>query len=219
MKRHTTVYRLKKDGQTLDFHSEREACDFLGVAKCSVASCYRRNGKCKGWEIVKIGSSTHGGTKSRLFKIWSGMHERCERENHKHYENYGGRGITVCNEWSDFATFEHWATETGYKDGLSIDRVDVDGNYTPANCRWATMREQQNNRRNNRKIEYNGEIHTVTEWAEITGIGKTTIKERLNMGWGAEKTLTFPIRPRTTGHRASVGYHSIARMDGGADSG
>lgn len=75
MKRNTTIYRLKKEGQTLTFQSEQEACDFLGVAKCSVASCYRRNGKCKGWQIEKIGSSTHGHTKSRLFKIWSGMHE------------------------------------------------------------------------------------------------------------------------------------------------
>lgn len=151
----------------------------------------------------------HGCTHTRLFKIWSGMKERCYRHAHSYYMDYGGREIKICEEWkNNFLTFKKWAEANGYTENLTIDRIDVDGDYSPENCRWATMREQQNNKRNNRKIEYNGESHTVTEWAEITGIGKTTIKERLNRGWGAEKTLSTPIRPRTKGYRTSAGYYS-----------
>lgn len=139
---------------------------------------------------------THGGTKTRLFKIWQSMHERCESKSHIHYKNYGGRGISVCDEWKDFITFREWALNNGYSDILSIDRIDVNGNYNPLNCRWVTMKEQHNNKRTNHKIEYNGEVHTIAQWSEITGIGKTTIKERINVGWSAEDVLTKPVRKR-----------------------
>lgn len=147
---------------------------------------------------------THGMTRTRLFKIWTSMRERCEREKHPHYNDYGGRGISVCEEWNAFETFRDWAFQNGYDDSLTIDRIDVDGNYEPSNCRWVTMKAQQNNKRNNHVIDFNGEKHTITEWSEITGIGKTTIKERLNMGWTIEETLTKPARKRTKGHRPSA---------------
>jgi hypothetical protein len=83
---HTTKYQLQKDNETLIFDSEKEACEYLGVAICTVSSCCRRNALCKGYKAVKLGSSTHNDTKTRLFKIWSGMKERCYRTNHKHYK-------------------------------------------------------------------------------------------------------------------------------------
>lgn len=140
----------------------------------------------------------HGCTKTRLFKIWSSMRERCYRTKHKYFKDYGGRGITVCDEWkTSFLAFKEWAEANGYADHLTLDRKDGNGNYTPENCRWATMKEQQNNKRSNHLVELNGVSHTITEWSEILGIKKTTIRERLKCGWTDEEALTKPVRKRT----------------------
>lgn len=91
---------------------------------------------------------THGMTKTRLFRIWTGMKSRCFYKKGKDYKHYGERGITVCKEWqNNFLSFKEWAYANGYSDNLTIDRINVDGNYEPANCRWITMAEQQKNRR------------------------------------------------------------------------
>ena len=140
------------------------------------------------------------------------MHERCERVNHTHYKDYGGRGISVCDEWSEYVPFMKWSLVNGYQDNLTLDRKDTDGNYCPENCQWVTMKQQQNNKRNNRRLLWNGETHTVSEWSEITGIKPTTIIARLNAGWSTEESLTTPVRVRTQGYRPS---DVKERMDGG----
>ena len=93
------------------------------------------------------GNMKHGGRWTKLYMVWDSMRSRCFTVSNKDYESYGGRGITVCNEWNDFSAFREWALTNGYKEGLSIDRIDNDGNYEPSNCRWATAHEQRINQR------------------------------------------------------------------------
>lgn len=125
------------------------------------------------------------------------MKYRCNNPNCLAYKNYGGRGIRVCDEWNNsFLSFSEWAGTAGYKEGLSLDRIDVNGDYSPDNCRWATVKTQTNNQRNNHLLEFNGEIHTVSEWSEITGISRSTICCRLKCGWSIDDTLKKPVQKR-----------------------
>ena len=135
---------------------------------------------CYCLDKIKEKNTKHGSTKTRLYHIYCKMKERCYNKTCKAYKNYGGRGITVCEEWlEDFTHFEKWAKENGYSEKLSIDRINVNGNYEPTNCRWVTDKIQCNNRRSNRFIEYNGEVRTVAEWVDITGIPYGTLYSRL----------------------------------------
>lgn len=122
----------------------------------------------------------HGGSKSVLYHKWQGMKDRCYNSNARQYPDYGGRGISVCDEWRhSFAAFREWSLANGYQEGLSIDRIDVNGNYCPENCRWITMQEQQKNKRSVPKISWNGETHTLPEWADILGIKYGTLWARI----------------------------------------
>lgn len=113
----------------------------------------------------------HGQKRTRLYNIWCGMKERCNNPNSQAYKDYGSRDITICDEWNnDFMNFYQWSIENGYEENLSIDRIDVNGNYEPSNCRWATTDEQCNNRRNNIKITYNGKTQTLFQWCEEYGL-------------------------------------------------
>ena len=143
--------------------------------------------------------ATHRKSKSRLFPIWQSMKQRCENPSNHAYHLYGGRGIKVCEEWSnDFTAFEAWAFENGYDENApkrkcTLDRIDNNGNYEPSNCRWATVSEQQNNKRTNINLTFNGETHTVAEWARRTGLSHSTILGRVKRGWCVEKALTTPM--------------------------
>lgn len=137
----------------------------------------------------------HGLSKDRLHVIWSMMKQRCTNPNHKSYKNYGAIGVCVCDEWlHNFVAFKNWAINNGYKDYLTLDRIDYNGNYEPSNCRWLTIKEQSNNRRTNRILTFNGESHTMSQWCDITGLSKPTIYHRLKSGWDIERTLTTPNR-------------------------
>lgn len=113
---------------------------------------------------------THGMSDTRLYRIWNGMKDRCYNKNAPEYDNYGGRGITVCKEWlDDFMNFYNWAMANGYRDDLTIDRKDNDKDYCPENCRWATYKMQSNNKRNNLYVLYNGKKITISELSDMTG--------------------------------------------------
>jgi len=125
---------------------------------------------------------------SRLYQIWQGMRYRCENPNDRSYPRWGGRGIKVCHEWStDYAKFKEWALSHGYHSDLSIDRIDVNGNYEPSNCRWANAKTQCNNRTTTIKVPYHGEVHSLTEWAEALGFKVNTIITRYHHGDRGER--------------------------------
>lgn len=134
----------------------------------------------------------HGQRKSRLYNIWIGIKDRCNNETNGMYYLYGARGISVCEEWEhDFQAFFDWSMANGYREGLSLDRRDNYGPYSPENCRWATQKEQQNNRRNNRVVEHNGKSQTIAAWAEEIGINYGTLYKRVVLlGWDLERALT-----------------------------
>lgn len=115
----------------------------------------------------------HGKRKTRLYTIWINMNSRCSNKNNPNYKNYGGRGISVCDEWkSDFLSFYNWANENGYSKDLSIDRIDNNGVYDPNNCRWATYKTQANNSRQCKFVTIDGETKNIVGWLEYYGIPK-----------------------------------------------
>lgn len=136
----------------------------------------------------------HGLKNTRLFSIWSNMKTRCYNSNATHFKYYGNKGIKICEEWRDnFKNFYHWSMENGYSDDLTLDRIDVNGNYEPGNCRWATAKEQANNTTRNVIISINGESKTLMEWCEYYEINYKTVRDRLKRGWLIEKALKYPV--------------------------
>lgn len=132
----------------------------------------------------------HGMHGTRIYNIWQGMKQRCLNPNNKNYPDYGGRGISLCEDWIEFLPFYEWQISNGYDDALSIDRIDVNGDYCPENCRWATSYEQANNMRSNRYITVeSGETKTLSEWSKITGISVATISNRLKRGLGPDDAV------------------------------
>lgn len=126
--------------------------------------------------------STHGKHDTRLYRIWVAMKQRCNNPNNESYKYYGERGIKVCDEWrKDFMVFYNWAMNNGYNDNLTIDRINVDGNYEPANCRWITYQEQARNTRKTKNITINGETHCLKDWCKILNINYNTVRYRLNV--------------------------------------
>lgn len=144
--------------------------------------------------------TTHGLKKTRLYVIWRDIKARCFNPNNRGFKNYGAKGITMCDIWkNNFKAFNDWAMENGYNPNAkrgecTIDRIDVNGNYEPNNCRWVDNLVQQNNKKNNVFISYNNETHTVAEWSRILHIPPHTLYARLYKGWSVEKTLTTPLR-------------------------
>ena len=151
---------------------------------------------CLRVDRCKTNFTKHGLEHTRLYGIWSDMRLRCYDEKNIAYHRYGGRGITICDEWkNDVKAFYGWATANGYKDSLTIDRIDNDGNYCPENCRWATVKEQASNRRSNIFVTHNGKTQTMKEWANEVGIPYKVVWARMQkLGWSAERALTDPVK-------------------------
>lgn len=139
----------------------------------------------------------HGLSNTRLHRIWHSMYCRCYYKSTNQYKNYGGRGIKVCEEWKHmqgFINFYNWAINNGYKETLTLDRIDNNKGYCPSNCRWITPKEQSNNRRNNVYYTFNGETKTSKQWCELYNISQTTLLDRLKRGWTLEQALTISTK-------------------------
>lgn len=151
---------------------------------------------CAHREIASRSNQTHGKTDTRLYGVWCAMKRRCHNSNAPEYARYGGRGISICEEWDkSFETFETWALSTGYdpdakRGECTLDRIDNNGNYCPANCRWVSQRDQMNNVSYNRLIPHNGETHTLAEWAREYNIPYARLSQRINRyGYSFEESL------------------------------
>ena len=149
--------------------------NFVTGGKIVSCGCYHK-------EKISLIKRTHHLRKSPLYKVWDKMKQRCFNKNCCSYKNYGGRGITICNEWkNDFKAFYDRANKNGYKKGLSIDRINNNGNYEPSNCHWATPSEQVRNRRNNVWITYKGQKKLLVDWLKFFGKGNYYLKKKKGM--------------------------------------
>lgn len=120
--------------------------------------------------------TTHGKTKTRLYKTWASMIQRCHDVNHRSYKSYGGYGITVCDEWRDFSSFEKWSNSNGYDETLTIDRIDCYGNYCPENCQWISFEQNRKKHKDSIMLEYKGRIEPLKTWCDILGLPTQTIR-------------------------------------------
>lgn len=184
-------------------HHKNSRGEWTWLCKCecgkeTVSTGYRlRSGRTKSCGCIQAENrkngfhSTHRMTNTKIYTIWCNMKARCGNKNNISYPYYGGRGISVCEEWLSFDGFYAWAVGAGYVDGLSIDRIDVNGNYCPQNCRWVEPKKQWLNRSDSHAITAFGKTQTIKEWAEESGIKYDTIERRINAyGWTAEKAVS-----------------------------
>ena len=171
------------------------------VVSTNLTSGHTKSCKCLQADIVKKRSTTHGfsrdenGTPKRLYTAWLNMKSRCSNPANPAYKNYGGRGITICNKWSKYENFHKWAMSNGYKNNLTIERMNNNGNYEPDNCTWIPRTEQPKNTRATRFIDYFGKKKTIAEWGRILNMSRSLLYWRLKK-YSIEKALTTPIRRR-----------------------
>lgn len=144
--------------------------------------------------LSHIGNPTHGHCYSRIYRIYAKIKRRCFVAEDIAYPRYGRRGITMCDEWKkDFMSFYNWSLNNGYKDNLSIDRIDNDGNYEPSNCRWSDNYIQANNKRNNKLYTYQGKTMTLGMWCREKNMNYKVVWYRLSKGYSFEEAITKPI--------------------------
>lgn len=168
------------------------------ASRNNLTSGHTKSCGCLAREIESAQMTKHGGKKTRLYNIWCSIKTRCYNKNCEAYINYGGRGISVCKEWkNDFNMFREWAMCNGYSSKLSIDRINNNKGYCPNNCRWVTRKEQNNNKRDNRIVEFNGQKHTLAQWCKELGLKYHVVYLRIyRHKWDIARALTTPTGSR-----------------------
>ena len=188
-------YSNKKYGKLIVKYAFRDKLKNKTMAFCEC--------ECGKTKIISMGNLQSGKTKScgcghkkhhqtntRLYNIWKGIKQRCYNKNNQAYKYYGKRNIIMCDIWkNDFISFMEWALENGYEKNLTIDRIDVNGNYCPENCRWITSAQQNTNKRTYKKIFYENELYSAKEFSKKFGIKYRTLMWRLNQNWDVENLL------------------------------
>lgn len=183
-------WRCDCGGET---HLHRQAATITGHCGCLTA------------ERLAARHRTHGASATNAYKAWHAMIERCQNKKNMAYPSYGGRGIRVCERWKSYTNF---LADMGERPaGVTLDRIDNDGDYEPSNCRWATKKQQQRNRRSNRILAINGVEMCVAEWCEKYGMPRSTVQGRLRKKWPAEAALTTPINAKMRNGRAHGTRH------------
>ena len=177
-------------------------CECSCGNKTVVEGANLKNGNTKSCGCInkeKIGAvnKTHGKARTPLYNVYLSMKARCNNQKDQAYKNYGMKGIIVCKEWSDdFLMFYNWAINNGYRKGLTIDRIDNSGDYTPSNCRWVTMQTQQNNRSNNILIYYKGEKRRIRHVADELGVSYNYIVNRYHRDYTKERERAKELRTK-----------------------
>lgn len=189
----------KKQGHNIVWLCQCDCGNIKEVAGVHLRSGRIKSCGCLRGEEISEKNKTHGKSQTRLYGVWVKMKHRCNNSMATGYKNYGGRGIKVCEEWNDFEKFYNWAMNSGYDENAegrscTLDRIDVNGNYCPENCRWVDATVQANNCRSNRLIKAFGKEMTVAQWSKLTGIDDSTLRKRLDKGWNVEDSLTTPPR-------------------------
>lgn len=148
-----------------------------------------------GCEVIKSDKDNAVGNRHRLYSIWNNIISRVECEKSPQYKYYGERGIAICNEWrNSYLSFKEWALSHDYNDNLTIDRIDVNGNYEPNNCHWVDMKQQQRNKRSNRVYTINGITKCLQDWCDYYSINRNTVNKRLRLNWDIKRALTQPVK-------------------------
>lgn len=176
----------------------REDALLLNNKPTRSCGCFQKDSASM-YMITHPPKSRHGDSRDRLHNIWYLMLYRCNNISSRSYPNYGGRGITVCDQWScgdmGYFAFKEWALSNGYADNLTIDRIDNDGSYSPDNCRWVSNYTQANNKRSNIVIEFDGRSLTLSQWAKELGMPMKALYARLNQhGWSVDRAFEQPLR-------------------------
>ena len=159
------------------------------ASKYDVKRGHTQSCGCLHKEMLSKARKTHGEADTRLYFIWENMKKRCTKPNSDRYKNYGGRGISICDEWFDYTIFSKWAKESGYNDSLTIERIDIDGNYQPNNCTWITQEEQAKNRSTNKWVYIEGIKYSPYELEEKHNIPVKTIYARIARGDEGEAVI------------------------------
>ena len=190
--------KAEKDptGRRYDWLCKCDCGNEVKATSVSLTTGKKKSCGCIQRELLQSRNTVHGHSRERLYRVWKGMKSRCYNSHHRSYPKYGGRGLRVCD---DYEAFRLWAYENGYDENAeyqqcTIDRIDVDGDYSPQNCRWADSFTQANNTNKVLLITFKGETKTVTEWANKTGIPRATLYARVKNGWDVDKALTTPVR-------------------------
>lgn len=185
--------------------------DHLLSNKTLSCGCLKDEAASKRAHVMHIARTKHGLCDTSIYKIWHSMRQRCSNEKSKSYPRYGGRGITVCDNWIN--SFENFLSDMGHpEEGMTIERKDNNLGYSKENCKWATRLEQQNNRNVCQYITYNNETHTVSEWSVITGIHKNTLSERFHKNWPLEDIFSKDKKTYLPGLAIGAKISQAARL-------